>query len=96
MTNDMVVDTTAKLTIRNLRVTLPGPSKKDPRKQILDGVDLTLRPGKISGIAGESGSGKTMTGLAVLGLLPPGAGQKQVVVDNPAWIAVAFMLVRPL
>ncbi|GAA2525372.1 ABC transporter ATP-binding protein [Microbacterium mitrae] len=73
MTNDMVVDTTAKLTIRNLRVTLPGPSKKDPRKQILDGVDLTLRPGKISGIAGESGSGKTMTGLAVLGLLPPGA-----------------------
>ncbi len=32
----------------------------------------------------------------LVGLLPPGAGQKQVVVDNPAWIAVAFMLVRPL
>lgn len=31
-----------------------------------------------------------------VGLLPPGAGQKQVVVDKPAWIAVAFMLVRPL
>jgi transcriptional regulator with XRE-family HTH domain len=31
-----------------------------------------------------------------VGLLPPGAGQKQVVVDNPAWIAVAMMLVRPL
>lgn len=31
-----------------------------------------------------------------VGLLPPGAGQKQVVVDNPAWIAVAFMLVRAL
>lgn len=30
------------------------------------------------------------------GLLPPGAGQKQVVVDNPAWIAVAFMLVRAI
>lgn len=29
-------------------------------------------------------------------LLPPGAGQKQVVVDNPPWIAVAFMLVRAL
>ncbi|MCX9146433.1 helix-turn-helix domain-containing protein [Erythrobacter sp. WG] len=29
-------------------------------------------------------------------LLPPGAGQKQVVVDRPAWIAVAFMLVRAL
>ncbi len=32
----------------------------------------------------------------LIGLLPPGAGQKQVVVDNPAWIAVAIMLVRPL
>ncbi|RNJ61849.1 MAG: XRE family transcriptional regulator [Porphyrobacter sp. IPPAS B-1204] len=32
----------------------------------------------------------------LVGLLPPGAGQKQVVVDNPPWIAVAFMLVRPL
>lgn len=32
----------------------------------------------------------------LIGLLPPGAGQKQVVVDNPAWIAVVFMLVRPL
>ena len=31
-----------------------------------------------------------------VGLLPPGAGQKQVVVDNPAWIAVAFMLVRAI
>ena len=32
----------------------------------------------------------------LVGLLPPGAGQKQVVVDNPSWIAVAMMLVRPL
>ncbi len=29
-------------------------------------------------------------------LLPPGAGHKQVVIDNPAWIAVAFMLVREI
>lgn len=33
---------------------------------------------------------------SLVGLLPPGSGQKQVVVDNPAWIAVAVMLVRPL
>lgn len=32
----------------------------------------------------------------LVGLLPPGAGQKQVVIDNPPWIAVAFMLVRAL
>lgn len=31
-----------------------------------------------------------------IGLLPPGHGEKQVVVDNPAWIAVAEMLVRRL
>lgn len=33
---------------------------------------------------------------SLVGLLPPGAGQKQQVVDNPPWIAVAVMLVRPL
>jgi transcriptional regulator with XRE-family HTH domain len=33
---------------------------------------------------------------SLVGLLPPGAGQKQVVVDNPPWIGLAFMLVRPL
>jgi transcriptional regulator with XRE-family HTH domain len=32
----------------------------------------------------------------LVGLLPPGAGHKQVVVDNPPWVAVAFMLVRAL
>jgi hypothetical protein len=32
----------------------------------------------------------------LMGILPPGAGQKQQVVDNPPWIAVAQMLVRPL
>jgi len=29
-------------------------------------------------------------------LLPPGPGQKQVIVENPSWLAVAEMLVRPL
>ena len=32
----------------------------------------------------------------MVGLLPPGAGQRQIVVDNPAWLAVAEMLVRKL
>jgi transcriptional regulator with XRE-family HTH domain len=32
----------------------------------------------------------------MVGLLPPGHGEKQQVVDNPAWIAVAEMLVRRL
>lgn len=29
-------------------------------------------------------------------LLPPGPGQRQIVIDNPAWLAVAEMLVRKL
>jgi transcriptional regulator with XRE-family HTH domain len=32
----------------------------------------------------------------LVGLLPPGAGHRQVVIDNPAWLAVAEMLVRKL
>lgn len=32
----------------------------------------------------------------LVGLLPPGAGQKQVVIDSPPWLAVAEMLVRKL
>lgn len=38
----------------------------------LDGVSLRLDPGEALGIVGESGCGKTMTALSVLGLLPPG------------------------
>lgn len=32
----------------------------------------------------------------LVGILPPGTGQKQLVVDDPPWIALAEMLVRPL
>ncbi|MEV4096168.1 ABC transporter ATP-binding protein [Streptosporangium saharense] len=54
------------LTISGLKVSVGD-------REILRGVDLDLRPGRVHGLAGESGSGKTMTGLAVLGLLPHGA-----------------------
>jgi transcriptional regulator with XRE-family HTH domain len=33
---------------------------------------------------------------ARLALLPPGAGQRQIIIDNPPWLAVAEMLVRKL
>lgn len=31
-----------------------------------------------------------------IALLPPGLGQRQIVIENPAWVAVAEMLVRRL
>jgi ABC-type glutathione transport system ATPase component len=39
----------------------------------VDGIDYGVEPGEVFGIAGESGSGKTMSVLALMGLLPPGA-----------------------
>jgi peptide/nickel transport system ATP-binding protein len=39
---------------------------------LLDSVSLDVAAGEVLGVAGESGSGKTMTALAVAGLLPTG------------------------
>lgn len=37
---------------------------------ILRGVSFSLEPGEILGVVGESGCGKSMTGLAIMGMLP--------------------------
>lgn len=37
---------------------------------LIKGIDLTVYPGEIVGIIGESGSGKTLTSLSILKLLP--------------------------
>ncbi|UFQ14321.1 MULTISPECIES: ABC transporter ATP-binding protein [Streptomyces] len=57
------------LTLDGLRVDI---TSRERTVHALDGVSLTLAPGEALGIVGESGCGKTMTALAVLGLLPPG------------------------
>ena len=43
------------------------------RIRAVDGVGFALNPGERLGIIGESGSGKTVTALAVMGLLPENA-----------------------
>ncbi len=54
------------LSIRNLSVTLDG-------RPVLESIDLEIERGEIVGLSGESGSGKSLTALAILGLLPTGA-----------------------
>lgn len=58
------------LSIRNLTMSI---GTGESAKHILRGIDLEVPAGRITGLAGESGSGKTMTGLAALGLLPSGS-----------------------
>jgi len=41
--------------------------------RVLDGVELSVAPRQIVGLVGESGCGKSLTALSVLGLLPAGA-----------------------
>jgi ABC-type microcin C transport system duplicated ATPase subunit YejF len=50
------------LSIRDLTIDIGRP--------LVHGISLELEAGRIHGLAGESGSGKTLTALAVLGLLP--------------------------
>ena len=55
-------------------LTLSFPTRKDPDpKPVLDDVDFGIRDGEILGLIGNSGSGKTMTSLAIAGLLPEAA-----------------------
>ena len=55
-------------------LTLSFPTRKDPNpKPVLDDIDFGIRDGEILGLIGNSGCGKTMTSLAIAGLLPEAA-----------------------
>ena len=40
--------------------------------QAVGNIDMRVEAGETLGIVGESGCGKSMTGLSIMGLLPPG------------------------
>lgn len=58
------------LKVSELSVSLgTGPHQRP----VVDRVSFDIQPGSATGLVGESGCGKTMTALAILGLLPAGA-----------------------
>ena len=57
----------ATLEISNLSIEFPG--RTGPRR-VVERMSLAVAPGEIVAVIGESGSGKTLTALSVLGLLP--------------------------
>ncbi|WP_158745905.1 ABC transporter ATP-binding protein [Acidisphaera sp. L21] len=60
----------ALLDVQDLSVDFPT---RRGRLHALDRVSLSIQPGEILGVVGESGAGKSLTGAAIIGLLePPG------------------------
>ncbi|MEU1878664.1 ABC transporter ATP-binding protein [Streptosporangium sp. NPDC020072] len=56
------------LVVEDLSVTFSRPGQ-EPFTAV-DGVGFEVRPGEVVGLVGESGCGKSVTSLAVMGLLP--------------------------
>ncbi|MBZ9764039.1 ABC transporter ATP-binding protein [Mesorhizobium sp. CA8] len=52
-----------------------GVRGEDREREVVSGLSLSLRRGETLCIAGESGSGKSMTALAIMQLLPQPAGR---------------------
>ncbi len=58
------------LEVKNLRVEFPS---RHGTLTAIDDISLSLQPGEVLGVVGESGAGKSLTGAAIIGLLePPG------------------------
>ncbi|QWL64936.1 ABC transporter ATP-binding protein [Aeromonas jandaei] len=55
------------LTVRGLEVTFTVDGDE---LKVLDGVSFSVAPGQTLGLVGESGCGKSVTALAIMGLLP--------------------------
>jgi peptide/nickel transport system ATP-binding protein len=64
------VSAPALIEVVNLRTAFAVGSE---RVEAVRGVSFSIAPGEVLGLIGESGSGKTVTGLSLLRLLPPHA-----------------------
>ncbi len=68
MSHDASRSSEPLLSVRDLRVTF-GRHGEKPFNAV-DGVSFDVRPGQTVGLVGESGCGKSVTSLAIMGLLP--------------------------
>ena len=80
------------LTVENLQVYIDDGRT---RQVIVETVTLDVEAGKVTGIVGESGAGKTLTVRSLVGLLPPGVratgtmtiGGRTIALSDPRQLA---------
>ena len=64
---------------------------------LLDGITFTVGRGERVGLIGESGSGKSLTALSIMGLLPRGlSAAGSVVLDGQELVGLSDRRMRPL
>ena len=73
-----------------LAVEIRGLSKSFGRTKALDGLDLTVAPGDITGFLGPNGAGKSTTIRVLLGLLRADSGTVRLLGGDPWRDAVAL------
>lgn len=67
--------------VRNMTIGSPSPTAEAGWMRLVDDVSFSIRPGECVGLVGESGCGKSLTGLGLLGLLPASLRQ----MDGSIW-----------
>src|SRR5690606_11270642 len=88
------ITTEAGCVLSDLRVGLAGRRDVD----VVDEINLELRPGEVVGLVGESGSGKTTAGTALLGYARPGAviERGKLLFEGQDILALPWEQVRPI
>ena len=64
----MQLDANELIRISNLKVTFP---LDEGTVQALDGIDLSIKKGKVVGVVGESGCGKSISARSIIRIIPP-------------------------